>query len=119
MRERPIGGLGRVPVATLPWRPSPSPAVSLDVSNLGWIDQAACAEVGSHPFFPPRSGDAPYLFAAAKAVCARCPVTAECLEDVMGFEARPDILGRHGVWSGMTPDEREQEQRRRNAEAAA
>ncbi|MEV6124410.1 WhiB family transcriptional regulator [Streptomyces sp. NPDC052077] len=58
-----------------------------------WRTAAACT-----------STDAPAFFAlhpdTAKAVCARCPVRAECLHDALATDA-PD-----GVWGGLTIAER-------------
>lgn len=61
-----------------------------------WMEQAACA--GMHPvghrdeediFFPPKGrGD---LRAQAKAVCATCPVRAQC-------EAYGNTTGSEGIW---------------------
>jgi WhiB family redox-sensing transcriptional regulator len=34
----------------------------------------------------------------ARAICARCPVTAECLEYVVGMPVCPPC----GVWAGLT-----------------
>lgn len=52
-------------------------------------------------FFPIGSGPwAAEQAAEAKAVCARCPVTAECLTWAVaeGFG--------HGIWGGLTEEER-------------
>jgi WhiB family redox-sensing transcriptional regulator len=68
-----------------------------------WTDRAACREPGIDPelFFPvSESGPAVWQVAAAKAVCARCPVTADCLSWAMrAGEA-------DGIWGGTTPGER-------------
>ena len=39
----------------------------------------------------------------AKRVCKACPVKAECLEDALEMEARPEVTGRYGVYGGIGP----------------
>jgi WhiB family redox-sensing transcriptional regulator len=47
------------------------------------------------------------LNARAKNICSRCPVSAQCLDYAMATER--DRLGyRHGVWGGLSPEERAQ-----------
>lgn len=41
----------------------------------------------------------------AKAICAECPVRAECLADVMKHEQDGR---RHGIWGGLHPQERDE-----------
>ena len=64
-----------------------------------WRDRAACKDDPTPDlwFVPP--GDR-HGIAAAKAICRRCPVTAECLAEAM---ANPSIVG---VWGGTTERER-------------
>lgn len=59
--------------------------------NLDWMDRALCAEVGGDAFFP-NTGE-PDLAAAAKRVCAKCPVAAECFAWGM---AGGDVQGVYG-----------------------
>ncbi len=78
-----------------------------------WRDRAACRRVDPELFFPAaesgRAHDA--QVAAAKAVCAWCPVVDPCLDDAL---ARiPD-----GIAGGRTAHERRQ-LRRRGRRAAA
>lgn len=66
-----------------------------------WMKQAAC--VGQDPelfFAVGDSGPAVQQNAAAKAVCAGCPVRLRCL--AWSLEARQS----HGVHGGLTEDER-------------
>jgi hypothetical protein len=59
-----------------------------------WWASAACRGVGVAAFFLDRGGDT----RPALALCARCPVTAECAE-----------AGRnepHGIWAATTPQQR-------------
>lgn len=65
--------------------------------------RAACREPGidADLFFPVGdSGPAVRQAAAAKAVCARCPVVAQCRDWALA-SAEPD-----GIWGGMTAAER-------------
>lgn len=72
-----------------------------------WEDDAACRhpDIDQDIFFPEVGGSrratdrAPYL--PALAICATCPVTAECLA---GALLRCE---RHGVWGGTTPGDRQ------------
>lgn len=69
-----------------------------------WQYQGACRDAGPETFFHPegergsrrRSRDA-----AAKLVCAACPVLLECREHALA------VREPYGVWGGMTEDERE------------
>ena len=68
-----------------------------------WTERAACHEPGVDPelFFPvSESGLAAGEAAAAKAICARCPVAAECL--AWALRAGEPA----GIWGGTTPEER-------------
>lgn len=64
-----------------------------------WREQAECRDdpTPDRWFVPP--GDR-YGIAAAKAVCARCPVAAECLAEAM---TDPSTVG---VWGGLSETER-------------
>ena len=64
-----------------------------------WREQAECRDdpTPDRWFVPP--GDR-YGIDAAKAVCTRCPVAAECLAEAM---ADPSIVG---VWGGTSEKER-------------
>jgi WhiB family redox-sensing transcriptional regulator len=65
----------------------------------GWRQLAACRGRDPRVFFPARYD----LFAreVAKAVCARCPVRAQCLNAALS--APFDVVG---VWGGTTESER-------------
>ena len=68
-----------------------------------WRNAAACVGVDAELFYPEdlRSGSA--AVAAAKQVCAGCPVRKICLADVMAWE---DPARRWGITAGLTPAER-------------
>lgn len=71
--------------------------------NEHWTDRAACRAEGTDPelFFPVSySGPALWQVAAAKAVCARCPVAADCLSWALRAGETD------GIWGGTTPEER-------------
>jgi WhiB family redox-sensing transcriptional regulator len=72
------------------------------MTGWGWRGRAACRDVDPDLFFPVgTSGPAREQTAAAKAVCARCPVAADCL--AFALRSLPD-----GIAGGMTPAERAQ-----------
>ena len=85
--------------------------------GLGWAKRAACAaETGLAPsawFRPTDRGASPAL-----EVCARCPVRSECLADALRYEAGRRAGTRYGVFGGMTPTMRVQEERRLIDDAA-
>jgi WhiB family redox-sensing transcriptional regulator len=70
-----------------------------------WTGEALCAQVGGDLWFP-GPGEAG-VAAAAKAVCAACPVRAPCLEHAL------QTRELHGIWGGLDYRERRAEQRRR------
>lgn len=73
-----------------------------------WRHLAACKTENPELFFPVgTAGPALRHIADAKAVCRRCPVTAECLEFAL-TSGQDD-----GIWGGMSEDERLALKRRR------
>lgn len=73
---------------------------------LGWHRDAACREHPEINFFPERGEPVD----PAKAVCGRCLVRAECLNDAL---AQPKPVG--GIWGGTSERERRQLRRTRTA----
>lgn len=74
---------------------------------MDWRHKAICRDEDPELFFPVgTSGPAIAQIADAKLVCARCPVTAECLS--WALESGQDA----GVWGGMSEDERRALKRR-------
>lgn len=59
-----------------------------------WAKDAACRGTDPDLFFPPRGSHT--ASNAAKAVCARCPVTAECMQYAL------DNGENEGVWGGVS-----------------
>jgi len=68
-----------------------------------WRQSAACLGRGTTNWFRDRGSPA---HVAALAICAACPVRGECLDEAHRWEGRPSRWGRHGLWGGMTPEER-------------
>ena len=75
-----------------------------------WMDLAECKGLPSDWFFPERTG--PDTTDLARAVCAECPVTAECLElSMVGGKQYVE-----GVYGGFTAGERRLMRRERRAD---
>ena len=72
-----------------------------------WRQDAACRDLDTAIFFPETDGAA----AAAKAVCATCPVREACLQ--FALITRQD----DGVWGGLDENERRRLRRRRQEAA--
>lgn len=73
------------------------------VISTEWPELAACRDPDVDPeiFFPlAEAGPGAREIAAARTVCARCPVVMQCLDWALraGEPA--------GIWGGTTPDER-------------
>lgn len=64
-------------------------------SEVPWLDLAECRGAPADLFFPERGDNAGVD--AAKAICARCPVITECLDDAI--ESR-ELFGIRGGKSG-------------------
>lgn len=62
-----------------------------------WHTDAACRGVGAATFFPERDASA----AAARTICATCPVRADCLAAAHSYGT-----DTAGVWGGTTARER-------------
>ena len=75
---------------------------------MDWRHEAACLDEDPELFFPiGNTGPALLQIEEAKKVCQRCTVREECL--AWALEAGPD----HGVWGGMSEDERRAFKRRK------
>lgn len=69
-----------------------------------WQLRGACRSVSSDLFFHPEGERGPSRRnreLAAKKVCARCPVIAQCRTHALA------VREPYGVWGGMSEDERE------------
>ena len=106
-RTRPIPLAGRVPARpVLLARPGP---VSGDWE---WQLSASCRGKDVEVFFHPTGERGPARAsraAAAKALCAACPVLQQCRDHALAT-AEP-----YGVWGGMTEEERLAEVKARRA----
>jgi WhiB family transcriptional regulator, redox-sensing transcriptional regulator len=72
-----------------------------------WRAAAACLRADPDLFFPiSAKGKGLSQISRAKAICANCPVRRECLKFAKANEPV------HGIWGGMTQEEREREGRR-------
>src|SRR6201990_1141844 len=67
-----------------------------DEDELGWQDQALCAQTDPEAFFPEKGGST----REAKRVCRSCEVRAECLEYALQHSIRD------GIWGGMSERDR-------------
>jgi WhiB family redox-sensing transcriptional regulator len=72
----------------------------LTEADLAWHEDAACAGIDPDRFYPEPGPGITRDIAAAKRVCAGCPVRAECLAYALAHDER------HGIWGGTTPQER-------------
>lgn len=71
-----------------------------------WQDSALCAQTDPRLWFLESGGSA----VLARRVCGRCPVKAECLADVMAYEAEHGW--GPGIYAGLTPRQRSAMRRR-------
>jgi len=69
-------------------------APAADPRDNHWRDFAACDGIDVSQFYPENG----WATAAAKRVCARCPVQPQCLEEALSWPAEHDW----GVWAGTS-----------------
>lgn len=69
----------------------------------GWAKRAACLGTDPEVFHPTVSRDGQNCYEPARAICAGCSVTEECLAFALTTQARGF---EYGMWGGMTPEER-------------
>lgn len=68
-----------------------------------WQTRAECTKHDPELFYPVGSSRRALIQAAeAKKVCAICPVKRECLDEAMSHNSSM----QHGVWGGLTAEER-------------
>jgi WhiB family redox-sensing transcriptional regulator len=81
--------------------------LSQTTTATDWRARSACLQADPELFFPVGStGPAVRQVDQAKRVCAGCQVRSACLE--WALDQRQD----HGVWGGLTEDERRSLRRR-------
>lgn len=87
------------------------------MTTVDWRHNAICRNEDPDLFFPiGNTGPALLQIEEAKAVCRRCPVMQQC--QTWALESGQD----HGVWGGLSEDERQAIKRRaarRRARSAA
>lgn len=86
------------------------PAKTVVRPDWGWQNDAQCWGEPLVLFFGPdgeRQPERDRREARAKAICAQCPVRAECLNYAL---SRPE---KYGTYGGLNEDERASERRRR------
>lgn len=71
-----------------------------------WMEDAACAQIGPGLFYVGEKAQA-REYDAARSVCNTCTVQAECLEFAL------EVDDRHGMWGGLSPQEREKVRKQR------
>lgn len=82
-------------------RVGPKDSWSLEVSPARWDGVAACRSLDPEVFFPAGYGrEHLQLVEQAKAVCAHCKVSPQCLELALSTDQAA------GIWGGRTPLER-------------
>lgn len=67
--------------------------------DLSWRAEAACRGLGPALFHPPPGTTTAAATAEAKAVCAACPVRADCLDHALAHDET-------GIWGGTTQRDR-------------
>lgn len=74
-----------------------------------WMNDALCREVGIELFFGEGSGS--HSYRDARRICQRCEVIDECLQWGLQVDVQSLKSGdRHGMFGGLTPNEREKYQ---------
>jgi WhiB family redox-sensing transcriptional regulator len=90
--------------------------VSALLADQAWQIRAACRGPQSIVFFPPphfeRKDEKREREARAKAICATCSVQGDCLEYALR------IREQHGIWGGLSENERKTVLAEREAVAA-
>lgn len=71
---------------------------------MTWTERAICREIGIEAFFPSEETGSDYR--AVRVICQRCPVRPDCLAAVMEHEGPADRHNRHGMWAGLSPNQR-------------
>ncbi|MBP3223523.1 MAG: WhiB family transcriptional regulator [Actinomycetaceae bacterium] len=72
-------------------------------TDVFWQDSALCAETDPDIFFPEKGGST----APAMSICQQCTVRSECLEYALSHDIR------HGIWGGMSDNDRRRASRER------
>ena len=78
-----------------------------DIQDKGWMYFAECKGL-TYMMFPKSHKDISYI-PEARALCAACPVSTQCLNYALEFP----VADMHGIWAGMTSRQLQTEQKRR------
>ncbi len=70
---------------------------------------ALCREIGTEVFFSKQHAEV----ARAVAVCEACPITKRCLDQALEAESARSSTLLHGIFGGLTADQRRPLVRRR------
>ncbi|WP_198539825.1 WhiB family transcriptional regulator [Mycobacteroides franklinii] len=70
------------------------------INHESWTQKALCPETDPEIFYPTVGGPGKTMAKAAKAICAQCPVAAECLD--FAFRTGEE----YGIFGGVTAHER-------------
>lgn len=76
-----------------------------------WASRSACRDEDPDTFTDARA------VGAARAICARCPVARQCLEDILRIEGDAAARSRLGIYAGLTPSQRRKRYERSRAES--
>jgi WhiB family redox-sensing transcriptional regulator len=91
-----------------------NPAEPGATDRAQWRSLSACRGEDPEIFFPARRNMTTFVqLARAKAVCARCPVAAQCLDYALASGQQ------YGVWGGTSEEERKALRRRLRVGAPA
>ena len=74
--------------------------MNLQITPPAWQAHTACTPDDTDLFYPD-SAESPAAYAAAREICAACPVRTDCLEWAM------ELGDPHGMWGGLTGRERQ------------
>jgi WhiB family transcriptional regulator, redox-sensing transcriptional regulator len=86
-----------------------SEVLGIDVQATAWMRDGLCAQTDPEAFYPDEYSDV----GPAKAVCAVCPVLAECRAYAL------ETGQRFGVWGGLSANERQKIRTGATAQIAA
>jgi WhiB family transcriptional regulator, redox-sensing transcriptional regulator len=108
-RARAIAAGQRGPRPELTW-------TRREGADVSWQARAACGDMAAQLFFGPdgeRPQERQIRKAKAAAVCALCPMRAQCLD----YALRNSI--KHGIWGGLNKEQRARERRRQAGRSRA
>lgn len=84
----------------------PDILITAHEAQLAWMSEGACSLADPELFFPEIENSE--TAAAAKALCATCPVLADCERYISAIP-----FAEFGIWAGTTTNERQDMNRKR------